>query len=85
MQLVEEVEFTFIPRIEEGAGGWSAFCDQLHMASCGRTQEDAETNLTATLQALVRALRRSGILEKTLDEAGLTWKRVETTGVRVVA
>jgi len=85
MRITEEIEFFFQPRLEQDGDLWSAFCDELRMASCGTTDEEAILNLLRTLQALGRALRKRGILEKTLTDAGLEWREIETEGLRVVA
>jgi len=79
------VEFSFEPRVEKDGRMWSAYCDPLGMASCGATQEEAESNLAKTVQTLVRVLRRRGILAQTLDGTGFNWKTVETNGLRIVA
>ena len=85
MRIVEEIEFYFEPRIEQDGGLWSAYCDELQMASSGATREEAEGNLVETLQAFARALRKRDLLEETLKEAGLRWVAVEIEGLRVVA
>lgn len=85
MRIRQEVEFSIEPRVEKDGTMWSAYCDQLGMASCGTTREEAEDNLVKTLQTLMRVLRRRGILEQTLEGAGIEFKIVETNGVRVVA
>lgn len=82
--MADQVEFFFEPRLEEGRGGWSAFCDVLGMASCGDTEQEAIHNLQATLQALGRALQKRGILLETLEDAGLRWNAVEVEGCRVI-
>jgi len=85
MRIRQEVEFSFEPRVEKDGTMWSAYCDELGMASCGTTREQAEDNLVKTVQTLMRVLRRRGILEQTLTSVGFEWKVVETNGVRVVA
>lgn len=79
------VEFFCDPRIEHDRDLWSAYCDELQMASSGATREEAEGNLVETLQAFARALRKRGLLEETLDKSGLKWRSVEFKELRVVA
>lgn len=83
MEPREQVEFSFKPRVEQGRGLWSAFCDELGMASCGATEDEAVANLVVTLTAFGRTLRRRGILEETLTNAEIQWKPIQTEGVRV--
>ena len=77
------IEFHFEPRVERDKDLWSAYCDEFNLASSGGTEGEAEQNLVETLQAFARALRKRGLLEQTLDNAGLRWAAVETEGLRV--
>ena len=85
MRIRQEVEFWIEPRVEKDGTMWSAYCDELGMATCGITREEAEENLVKTLQTLMRVLRRRGILEQTLESVGIEFKTIETERMRVVA
>ena len=50
MRVVEEVEFVFEPRVEQEGDLWSAYCDELELASSGTTEEEARHNLLRTLE-----------------------------------
>jgi len=80
-----QVEFFFEPRIVQEGDLWAAFCDELALASSGASEEEATANLTATLQAFARSLKKRGLLESALDEAGLIWRSVQNEGIRVTA
>lgn len=84
MALVSEIEFFVQPRIEQDGELWSAYCDELKLASSGATREEAEYNLRETLAAFGRAARRVGTLEAVLDGAGLKHQEVQTEGMRVI-
>jgi len=85
VRIVEEIEFFVEPRMEQDGDLWSAYCDELGLASSGTTEEEARQNLLRTLEAFSRALRKRGLLQKTLDDAGLKWRSVKVEGMRVVA
>jgi predicted RNase H-like HicB family nuclease len=82
---MSEIEFFVHPRIEQDGDLWSAYCDELKLASCGATREEAEHNLRDTLAAFGRAFRRQpGALENVLDEVAVKWQEVQTEGMRVI-
>ncbi len=47
---------------------WSAYCNELGLASCGSTENEAKANLQNAISAYCRALDERGILEKRLIE-----------------
>ena len=63
-------------RIEQENGLWSAYCDELGLASCGATKAEAKANLKNAVIAYCRALDKRGILEKTLKEKGIPFEDV---------
>ena len=82
---MSEIEFFVHPRIEQDGDLWSAYCDELKLASCGATREEAEHNLRECLAAFGRAVRRQpGALENILDEFNVKWQKVEAEGMRVI-
>jgi len=85
MEIRREVEFSFEPRVEKDGTMWSAYCDELGMASCGTTRDEALGNLQKTVETLVRVLKRRGILEQTLDSVGFEFEIIETDRMRVIA
>ncbi len=82
---MSEIEFFVHPRIEQDGDLWSAYCDELKLASCGTTREEAEHNLRESLEAFGRAVRKGGMLEAVLDGAGLKWQEMQVEGMRVIA
>ena len=55
---------------------WSAYCEELELASCGATGHDAEANLKHAIIAYCRALQKRGILEKRLEEKGIQFEHI---------
>ena len=58
-------------RSEKDGGLWSAYCDELGLASCGTTEDEAIANLKHAVIAYCRALQKRGILEITLKDKGV--------------
>lgn len=63
-------------RKERDGDFWSAYCDELGLASCGTTEEDAMANLKHAFIAYCRALQKRGILEARLKEKGILFEPI---------
>jgi len=53
---------------EQDGDLWSAYCDELGLASCGATEDKAIANLKHAVIAYCRVLDKRGILEETLKK-----------------
>ena len=63
-------------RPEQDGDLWSAYCDELGLGSCGRSEKEAESNLKDAISVLCYALERRGLLEKRLKEKGIHYEIV---------
>ena len=63
-------------RSEQDSDLWSAYCDELGLASCGATEDEAIANLKHAVIAYCRALEKRGILEKRLGELGIHFEQI---------
>lgn len=63
-------------RREQEGELWSAYCDELGLASCGATEAEAIANLKHAVMAYCKALSKLGILEKTLKEKGVDFEDI---------
>jgi len=63
-------------RRERDGDLWSAYCDELGLASCGITEGEAVVNLKHAFIAYCRALIKRGILEKRLKEKGIHYEPI---------
>jgi hypothetical protein len=57
-----------------------AFFDKLDLSGQGATKTAAIENLRAHIQAYCETLQRHSVLEKTLNEKGVEWKRLGGEG-----
>ena len=64
-------------RSEQDGDLWSAYCDELGLASCGTTRDEAIANLRHAVIAFCRALDKRGILESRLAEKGIHYETIE--------
>ena len=55
---------------------WAAYCDELGLASCGATEDEAIANLKHAVIAYCRALHKRGILEETLKGKGIPFEPI---------
>lgn len=62
------------PRITKGENLYTAFCDELGLASCGESDYLATENLKNAIKAYCSALNERGILIKRLTEKGVKVK-----------
>jgi predicted RNase H-like HicB family nuclease len=72
----QEIRFSIEPRLEQEGDLWTAYCDELGLASCGESLDEALENLRGAITAFGRALARKGLLQDTLDRAGIKAERV---------
>ena len=63
-------------RSEQDGDLWSAYCDELGLASCGTTRDEAIANLRHAVIAFCRALDKRGILESRLAEKGIRFEPI---------
>lgn len=63
-------------REEQDGDFCSAYCDNLGLASCGTTKEEAVANLKHAFIAYCRALQKRGILEARLKEKGIRFEPI---------
>ena len=61
---------------EQEGGLWSAYCNELGLASCGATEVEAIANLKHAIIAYCRALSKRDILVKTLKEKGVGFEDI---------
>lgn len=61
----------------EPEGGYSAFCPELGVASQGETIEEAEANLKEAVELYLESAKELGILERTLEDAGIDIRKIE--------
>jgi len=76
MRAEQVISFSIEPRLEQEGDLWTAYCDELGLASCGESLDEALENLRRAITAFCRALARKGSLEETLDRAGIKAERV---------
>jgi len=57
------IRFSIEPRVEQEGDLWTAYCDELGLASCGENLDEALENLRRAITAFCRALGRKGLLE----------------------
>ena len=55
---------------------WTAYCDELGLASCGTNEDEARANLKHAFIAYCRALQKRGILESRLAEKGIRFEPI---------
>ena len=65
-------------RIEREGDFYTAYSDQLQLAGCGFTSDDAHQNLDETIITSLRALAKNGMLFKTLEQKRIEYEEVET-------
>lgn len=65
---MKSLAFTGILRKEEK--GYSAFCPEFEVASCGNTIEEAKKNLIEAVELYLESAKQLGTLKDILDEAG---------------
>ena len=62
------------PRIVEDSGFYSAYCDELELASCGITEREAVKNLENAITSYCRSLDEIDLLENRLKEKGIQFE-----------
>ncbi len=63
---------TFTGMIRKEEKGYSAFCPEFEVASCGDTIEEAKKNLIEAVELYLESAQDLGILKDTLEEAGFS-------------
>ena len=61
----------------EPEGGYSAFCPELGVASQGETIGETEANLKEAVELYLESAKELGILERTLEDAGIDTRKIE--------
>ena len=64
--------------IEQERETWSAFCDELHLASVGGTHDEASRNLMIAIHAYAGVMNRRGVLEQFLTEREIQHEEIWT-------
>lgn len=63
---------TFTGFIRKEKKGYSAFCPEFEVASCGGSVEKAKQNLIEAVELYLESAKQLGILKDILDEAGFS-------------
>ena len=66
------------PRVVEDGELYSAYCDNLELASSGISRREAIRNLTNAVKSYCKSLDDIGILEKRLEEKGVPFEILDT-------
>lgn len=61
---------TFTGFLRKEKKGYSAFCPEFEVASCGDTVEEAKKNLVEAVELYLESAKQLGILKDVLEEAG---------------
>lgn len=63
---------TFIGFLRKEKKGYSAYCPEFEVASCGDTVEEAKENLIEAVELYLESAKQLGILKDILEEAGFS-------------
>lgn len=65
---------TFTGIFKKEGKGYSAFCQEFEVASCGDTIEESKKNLTEAVELYLESAKQLGILKQVFEEAGFEEK-----------
>lgn len=80
----EETQMTLriaYPRIVEDGGLYSAYCDELELASSGNTEKEAIKNLENAITSYCKSQDEIDLLEERLREKGVHFEMVPPQNV----
>lgn len=66
------------PRFEKDENFWIAHCDKMEISSCGKTKQEALTNLENSIRSYCFSLNEIGLLLSRLREKGIEYKIEES-------
>jgi len=67
-----KIQIQFTGEIWQEGQKYISYAPQLHVASCGRTQEEAKAKLIEAVEGFVEVSREMGTLNEILAESGFT-------------
>ncbi|MFH1392393.1 MAG: hypothetical protein ABIG90_01780 [bacterium] len=66
----QKIQIQFTSQIWQEGKSFVSYAPQLQVASCGKTQEQARTNLIEAIEGFIEVSRDMGTLNEILQEAG---------------